>query len=385
MGSAGSAFAFTATDRHDRFMPTRCLTLHAEYACRHTGACCQTWSVAADSRVMHLVASGHLLPAASDSPLFIRAKTPDSESGWTIARETTGDCVFFNRDGRRLCAIHEAAGVEALPTACRHFPRVVLRDARGVLISLSHFCPTAAALLFAPTPLAIVDADDRLRLQEPIEGLDGRDALPPLVRPGLLCDLEGYDAWERACIATFARSDLGWRASLDHIAAATERVRRWEPGRCSLRSQVEGAFADARPEPCADPHAHSRALETVRAFTGPVAAGELPRSDAFDLQSESLTENDESLDRAMRNYLAARVFGNWISYQGRGLRSIVEWLRTCAAAVRHHAMTRPNAGAGTTRRDRLESFRAADLLLLHTIDSQAFARRAMALEGPDPR
>ena len=172
----------------------------------------------------------------------------------------------------------------------------------GVLISLSHFCPTAAALLFAPTPLAIVDADDRLRLQEPIEGLDGTDALPPLVRPGLLCDLEGYDAWERACIATFARSDLGWRASLDHIAAATERVRRWEPGRCSLRSQVEGAFADARPEPCADPHAHSRALETVRAFTGPVAAGELPRIDAFDLQSESLTENDESLDRAMRNY-----------------------------------------------------------------------------------
>jgi Fe-S-cluster containining protein len=364
-------------------MSTLCLTLHAAYACRHSGACCQTWTVAADTRVMNLVTSGHLLPAASGSPMFMRAKTHDSESGWTIARHTTGDCVFFNRDGGRLCAIHEAAGVDALPTACRHFPRVVLRDARGILISLSHFCPTAAALLFAPTPLAVVDADERLRLAEPIEGLDGRDALPPLVRPGLLCDLEGYDAWERACISTFAQGDLGWQESLDHIAAATERVRRWEPGSCSLRSQVDDAFARARHGNYADPHAHNRAFETVRAFTDAAAASLIPQSDGFGLSSESLSERDELLDRAMRNYLAARVFGNWISYQGRGLRSIVEWLRTCAAAVRHHATGRLTAGA--TGRDYLESFRAADLLLLHTIDSQSFARRAMALEGPDPR
>jgi hypothetical protein len=333
---------------------------------------------------MKLVASGHLLPAATGAPMFLKAKTHESESGWTIARETTGDCVFFNRNGSRLCAIHEAAGVDALPTACRHFPRVVLRDGRGILISLSHFCPTAAALLFAPTPLAVVDADDRLRLEEPIEGLDGRDALPPLVRPGLLCDLEGYDAWERACIATFAQGDLGWQEALDHVAAATERVRRWEPGRCSLRSQVEDAFARARHEHYTDPHAHSRALENVRAFTD-TAVSQNPHGEAFGPLSESLSPSDELLDRAMRNYLAARVFGNWISYQGRGLRSIVEWLRTCAAAVRHSAMGRYTAGAGATGRDFLESFRAADLLLLHTIDSQAFARRAMALEGPDPR
>jgi Fe-S-cluster containining protein len=366
-------------------MPTLCLTLHAGYACRHTGACCQTWTVAADTRVMHLVASGHVLPASSISPLFVRAKH-GSEAGWTIARKTSGDCVFFNRDGERLCAIHEAAGVDALPTACRHFPRVVLRDARGILLSLSHFCPTAAALLLAPTPLAVVDAGDRLRLEEPVEGLDGRDALPPLVRPGLLSDLEGYDAWERACIATFARRDLGWQQALDLIAAATEQVRRWEPGTRSLRSQVENAFAHARHEHCNDPQAQSRARETVRSFTGAPACGELPEIDDYALESEGLPNaRDESFDRAMRNYLAARVFGNWIAYQGRGLRSIVEWLRTCAAAVRHHAMQRAIGSAAAIPREFLESFRAADLLLLHTIDTQAFARRAMALEGPDPR
>ena len=88
----------------------------------------------------------------------------------------------------------------------------------------------------------------------------------------------------------------------------------------------------------------------------------------------------------MRNYLAARVFGNWIAYQGRGLRTIVEWLRTCAAAVGHHARQRVGESQRTvTARDVLESIRAADLLLLHTIDTQAFARQATALEGGDPR
>ena len=70
--------------------------------------------------------------------------------------------------------------------------------------------------------------------------------------PGLLCDLEGYDAWERACIATFARSDLGWRTSLDHIAAATERVRRWEPGRMLVAVAGGGRFATRAPEHGAD-------------------------------------------------------------------------------------------------------------------------------------
>jgi hypothetical protein len=319
-------------------------------------------------------------------PLFVKAESA-SEDAWNIARTRSGDCVFFNQTGTRLCAIHEAAGVDALPTACRHFPRIVLRDARGIRISLSHFCPTAAALLFDSGPLAIVDAGERLRLEEPVEGLDGRDALPPLVRPGLLCDLEGYDAWERACIDTLARPELEWRTALDHIAAATEQVRMWEPGARSLRSQVEDAFATARHEDGADWHAQRRADETVRAFTDVGASSGLPETDALEAGWEPTGSADaERVDRAMRNYLAARVFGNWIAYQGRGLRTIVEWLRTCAAAVRHHARQRVGESErAVTARDVLESIRAADLLLLHTIDTQAFARQATALEGGDPR
>jgi hypothetical protein len=111
---------------------------------------------------------------------------------------------------------------------------------------------------------------------------------------GVLGDLDGYAAWERACIAVFARSDLRYQEALDRVADATERVRRW-------------------------------------------------------LVAASL----DGFDRAMRNFLAARVFGKRQS--------------------------------APTERDLLDAFRMSDLLLLHVVDTQAFARQVMALEGPNPR
>ncbi|MEN3338977.1 MAG: hypothetical protein V7647_2653 [Acidobacteriota bacterium] len=366
-------------------MATLCLSLHAGYACRHTGKCCQTWNVPADPPLIELAASGALDGARDGPPFFVRADPADAAAPWNIARDPRGRCVFFDRDGARLCAVHASAGPAALPSACRHFPRIVLRDGRGTLISLSHFCPTAAALLFEPTTAITVQAGDRLRLDEPIEGLDARHAWPPLVRPGLLSDIEGYDAWERACIGVFARTDLGWERALDVVAAATEKTRSWKPGGDTLSAFVVRAFGSARHEDGADPDAHSRVMNTLRAVAGPPVSHDLSNIDRFDAHWSRLVEGGaDGWDAAMRNYLAARVFGNWIAYQGRGLRSVVEWLRTCAAAVRHHVVRRTVA-RGWTRQDWLESFRAADLLLLHGIDTGAFARHVRVLEGADPR
>jgi Fe-S-cluster containining protein len=368
-------------------MPTLCLALHAGYACRHTGKCCRTWTVPADPHLMELAASGVLGHAPDAAPLFVRADAIDAAAAWSIARDTRGRCVFYDRDGGGLCAVHATAGPAALPSACRHFPRIVLRDGRGTLMSLSHFCPTAAALLFEPATAATVEAGDRLRLDEPIEGLDARQAWPPLVRPGLLSDLEGYDTWERACIGVFARTDRGWEHALDVVAAATEQTRAWNPGDGTLSAFVERAFGSARHEDGTDPDAHSRAMNTLRAVAGPPASDDLADIDGFPAYWSQLVDaGPDGWDVAMRNYLSARVFGNWIAYQGRGLRSIVEWLRTCAAAVRHEAVRRTIArGSLATRHDWLESFRAADLLLLHGIDTAAFARQVRALEGADPR
>ena len=56
------------------------------------------------------------------------------------ARETvvTGrvgrDCAFFEPGRGRLCAIHRQFGHDALPSACQHFPRVVVIDPRGVFV-----------------------------------------------------------------------------------------------------------------------------------------------------------------------------------------------------------------------------------------------------------
>ena len=159
----------------------------------------------------------------------------------------------------------------------------------------------------------------------------------------------------------------------------------------------DAAFLGARPEAGADRHAQARAIETVRALCA--AGSSFAHVERFEeTWQEPAAFASPRFDVAMKNYLAARVFANWIAYQGRGLRSIVEWLRTCAAIVRHPTVRRAleshvgahNAGdssSGPARDpgDFVEAFRTADLLLLHVVDTQAFAWRVAPLEGPDPR
>jgi len=65
-----------------------------------------------------------------------------------LAAHEDGTCRFHEG---RLCAIHRQLGPRALPIACRQLPGQALRGGRGTFISLSHFCPTAAGLLFRPT------------------------------------------------------------------------------------------------------------------------------------------------------------------------------------------------------------------------------------------
>ena len=143
--------------------PARCLSIHAVYECRRTGVCCRTgWDIPFDTTeakaVRALGFGGRvLLEPVGDRPAF-------------ATRRADGSCAFFNASAH-ACVIHEKAGHEALPLTCRMFPRVVLHDARGTFVSLSHFCPTAAALLFDSTvPVRIVDAPARLTGTTPLDG-----------------------------------------------------------------------------------------------------------------------------------------------------------------------------------------------------------------------
>jgi hypothetical protein len=238
-------------------------------------------------------------------------------------------------------------------------------------------------MLLDPQPLEVVQAAPPLVLEDPIEGLDGRDELPPLLCPDVLCDLEGYAAWERASIAVLGRPHLTSQQALDWIEAATERVRSWRPGRVPLSSHVAAAFDDRTEKNASLSLPDEELLELVWRLTEGRVPPDSLTSDCSKAHAGGLTEDALApYDRAMKNFLAARLFGNWIAYQGRGLRSIVQWVRAAAALVRHHAIGRAlDTGRPLSQNDFIEAVRTTDLVLLHAIDTQAFARAIAPREG----
>jgi Fe-S-cluster containining protein len=364
-------------------MPAFCLSIHARYQCRHAGACCQNWIVPAEPAVVRLVEQRGLRRPGIDGPLFLSSRKPNSVGATEVARDKNGNCVFFEQDAGRLCLIHRVAGVDALPSACRHFPRRFLRDGRGTFVSLSHFCPTAASLLIGGHPLEVVDAAPPLMLEEPIEGLDAREALPPLLHPGVLCDLEGYSAWERAAIGVFARADLTCQGALDRVTAATDRVRAWRPGAGSLAGHVVSAFQeDLRHTGPLLPSDRELVSLVSRLADGWAGDDLEPVADFERLWMDRVGTAFDRYDAVMKNFLAARLFANWIAYQGHGLRSVLQWVRAAAALVRHHALRRAlDSGRPPGPDDFIEAVRLADLLLLHMIDTQAFARAVAVVEA----
>jgi hypothetical protein len=80
----------------------------------------------------------------------------------------------------------------------------------------------------------------------------------------------------------------------------------------------------------------------------------------------------------MKNFLAARLFANWIAYQGRGLRSIVQWVRAAAAVVRHYALL---GAIDSGRTNFIEAVRMTDLLMLHVLNTQEFADAVAPIEN----
>ena len=223
--------------------PAYCLRLHAAYRCQHAGACCTAgWAIPMEEPALARVQKKF---AGRAHTLFLSDHVGQSVGQPAIlARTPGGDCVFFERDGGNLCVIHRDLGPESLPVACQHFPRVVLQRPRDTRISLSHFCPTAAKLLRSPGADAfeIVAAPASLALDGRAEGLDARDTLPPLLRPGMLMDEDGYSAWERRCLEILGRGDRTADQAVAVIAAATGALQSWRPGGVTLSATVDREF-----------------------------------------------------------------------------------------------------------------------------------------------
>ncbi|MGE0040595.1 MAG: hypothetical protein AB7H88_15540 [Vicinamibacterales bacterium] len=326
-------------------MQTSWLNVHARYQCRHSGACCSSgWPIPVEvSRVAALdraVAAGRL--DAGGGPWLDPAPGAPEEVAGVFRHDGGGRCVF-RQAGR--CAVHQALGPGALPAACLHFPRVCLVDDRGVFVTLSHYCPTTAALtLDFEGPVAVVAGPPAIPGGDIPEGLDARGELPPLFDERRLMSLDEYAAWERAAVTR-----LGAAADPAAVIDALEMEAGGAPRRRDTLARFDEVCA-AVPAPLDWPPAPADADEAWREL-----AASLPGASAV-----------------AGRYLAARAFASWVAYQGRGLQAVVRSL-DAAFAVFRVEVARQRA-AGLAPRDALrEALRQSDLLLVHYADRQALA------------
>ena len=95
--------------------------------------------------------AGRLTPASARRGRWTGARSSRRTSRTTRPRSSRGPprAIACSTTDGRVCASSTAiVGEPMLPATCGHFPRLAVRDARGTFVSLSHFCPTAAATLF---------------------------------------------------------------------------------------------------------------------------------------------------------------------------------------------------------------------------------------------
>jgi len=341
------------------------LSIHADYACRHSGRCCGTdWDVPAEAFARQAIEEGMrsgLLPMLD---AFVPGAPPDGHAG-VLRRGDDGACIWLDRDSR-LCAVHARLGEPALPTTCRMFPRIARTGPRGVAITLSHYCPTAAKTLLR------TDASLRVVEQPPAfpstayEGLDADD-WPPLLHPRMLMDDVAYEAWEAHVVWRCATVPGLW-AALATIRRDAERLCTWRPGGLDLLSAVH-ACRNAEPATAVRPND-----DWVRALVRDALS---VASEAVDsagrLDISAALEALQPWEPAALRLIAAHAFASWCAYQGRGLAAHVRSLET-AAAVLLVESARALDDSGTLHEEGfLAAVGATEFLLRHQASREGLA------------
>jgi hypothetical protein len=350
------------------------LSFHADYRCRHSGVCCTSdWDVPVEIPVYRsldaAMTAGRIrpvAPAADGDPALITGDDLPEGIGAMFARTPDGACVFYHgRSG--LCVVHRDGGEAQLPSTCRHFPRLAVRDARGTFVSLTHYCPTAAASLFREDVGIAIVASPPAFPPADYEGLSvDADDWAPLLHPRMLMDLDAYAAWERHMVARCAED-----ASPETVIATLERdarlLRAFVPGDVPLASLV-----DSLPREVVEVEPHE-SLDPSLAMHAEVMAA-VPDDLKPEPDEEGLAEAFMRLvapvwfDWAtpVRRYLAAKAFANWTAYQGRGVLTIVRGLDAALALVRVEASRQCRDASRRLDADLLcTAFRQADFALNH--------------------
>lgn len=393
----------------DAVTTVRMLSCHAGYVCASTGACCSAgWPIPVETAVLpqlqHALDRSVVRPTTAAAPLTYPAARP-ADVGAVLGRTTDGTCVFFDRaqpDG--CCRVQRRAGRAAMPMACRQFPRLVRHDATGTAISLSHWCPTALACLTPDLPLTIVEPPPAFAAAAALDGLDARDVWPPLLRPGCLSDPTAHARLEAAAVHLLANVSWPLLARLRAVAALFEEVRAWTPSRGPLIDDVEERVSaslaadhaqagngNGRAHTSLPSVLHERLWTAVLDAVPDAAKGRLPhdlRVPAIGAAPTGYASADTYalLDAAatrgrVGRYLAARLFGGWIAYQGAGLRSTLAYVVAALVAAAEGLGVTTAADDDQVRVG--EALRTADLLLLHLGAPEALgARLAVHEQAP---
>jgi len=354
----------------------RWLSFHVGYACRHAGACCGAgWPLPVERGVAPAlaaaVADGHVRPADGTARWITTHAAAPADVAGTLRRLPDGHCVFHQAapGGARRCAVHATLGHARLPAACQHFPRVCLVDGRGVHVTLSHFCPTAAALLVAGGgPVSIVEGPAPVAGRDVPEGLDARDAWPPLLTPAVLMDLEGYDAWEHHMVETLAGTRARGRSAAGavvRLAADARVLQAWRPGGRPLVEAV-AALADRGDDPEGDLRGALALFDEARASCRAPWTWDAAPADLAALDARFVAPGWAGVDAVVRRYLAAHAFASWQAYQSGGGLAVVRAVARALAVVRiEAARAAGRAGTGIDLPMITATIRRADLLLRH--------------------